>query len=155
MSQISFKIRPAELSDIPVIAKHNIALAAETENVTLDPSLVEAGVRSLLENPTFGFYTVAEDPDGDVAGIAMVTYEWSDWRNKVFWWIQSVYVSSGHRRKGVFSGLFQYLKNAAETAGNVCGIRLYVEKENDRAQQTYRSFGMEQSPYWMFERMLD
>lgn len=155
MSRTSFRIRPAELRDIPAIAKYNIALAAETEKVTLDPSVVEAGVRSLLENPAFGFYTVAEASDGQVAGMAMVTYEWSDWRNKVFWWIQSVYVDTAHRRKGAFSELFQYLKSAAESAGNVCGIRLYVEQENNRAQLTYISVGMEKSHYWMLERMLE
>ncbi|HEY5892603.1 MAG TPA: GNAT family N-acetyltransferase [Chthoniobacterales bacterium] len=143
------------MRDIPAIANYNIALAAETEDVMLAPAVVEAGVRSLLENPSFGFYTVAETLNGQVAGIAMVTYEWSDWRNKVFWWLQSVYIDAAHRRKRVFSLLYRHLAESAATAGNVCGIRLYVEKENHRAQQTYRSLGLEESDYLMFERMLD
>ncbi len=40
--------------------------------------------------------------DGDPAAELLITYEWSDWRNANYWWIQSLFVVKQHRRKGCF-----------------------------------------------------
>ena len=88
---------------------------------------------------------------GQVVGSLMVTTEWSDWRNGVFWWVQSVYISPDYRRQGIYGQLYAQVKTLAEQQQNVCGFRLYVEKENVIAQKTYASLGMEQSHYLMYE----
>jgi ribosomal protein S18 acetylase RimI-like enzyme len=43
------------------------------------------------------------------------------------------------------------VKQSSEQAGNVCGFRLYVEKENKRAQQVYERLGMNETYYLMYE----
>jgi ribosomal protein S18 acetylase RimI-like enzyme len=99
-----------------------------------------------------GFYLVAEAADGQVAGSLMVTTEWSDWRNGRFWWIQSVYIQPDWRRRGVFRALYRHLTEIAEDEPDVCGFRLYVERENAAAQATYRALGMHEGVYRVYER---
>jgi ribosomal protein S18 acetylase RimI-like enzyme len=124
-------------------------MALETEGLKLDPDKIRAGVEGLFAQPQYGFYVVAE-LDEKVVGGLMITYEWSDWRNKVFWWIQSVYVLPEFRGKGVYRHLYEGVKSMARRA-DCCGFRLYVETTNEAAQSVYRKLGMEQSHYKMFE----
>lgn len=144
------RIRPATLEDAETIATFNEAMARETEAKTLDPSTIRAGVRRLIASPDLGFYLLAEEEDAMV-GQLMITFEWSDWRNGVFWWIQSVYVSPDRRGRGIYRALHARVKEMAGQAGGVCGFRLYVEKENAAAQATYRRLGMHETRYLMFE----
>jgi GNAT superfamily N-acetyltransferase len=102
------KMRIAEKIDIPLIAAHNCAMAMETENKMLDPKVATLGVEGLFTRPHFGFYLVA-DVDQMSAATLMVTYEWSDWRNGLFWWIQSVYVKEEFRRQGLYSAMYEQL----------------------------------------------
>jgi ribosomal protein S18 acetylase RimI-like enzyme len=143
-------IRQATINDTAAIADFNIKMAKETEDLALIPDVINAGVRNMIENPAMGFYLVAED-DHVIQASLMVTTEWSDWRNGLFWWIQSVYVQPQYRRMGLYSKLYEKVKNLAQDNNNVCGFRLYVEHENVTAQKTYRSLGMEKTDYQMFE----
>jgi ribosomal protein S18 acetylase RimI-like enzyme len=141
-------------ADARTLADFNIAMALETEHKRLEPQVVLAGVKSLLARPEAGFYLVARW-QGEVAGSLMVTFEWSDWRNGQFWWIQSVYVHPKRRRRGVFRGLYTEVKTLAQHHGNVCGLRLYVERDNQVAQQTYQQIGMNETPYRILEQEFD
>jgi ribosomal protein S18 acetylase RimI-like enzyme len=143
-------VRRATAAETGRIAGFSRTLAMETEGLALDEQTVSAGVSALLGHPERGFYLVAE-VDGHVAGCLLVTYEWSDWRNKTFWWIQSVYVKPEHRCHGVYGAMEAKVRELAAEAGNVCGFRLYVHKDNAAAQEVYRSLGMEPTPYVMFE----
>jgi ribosomal protein S18 acetylase RimI-like enzyme len=145
-------IRPAKAGDAAVLAEFNIAMARETEGKRLLPAVVGAGVKRMLAEPALGFYLVAE-AGGAVAGSLMVTTEWSDWRNGRFWWIQSVYIRPEWRRRGVFRALYRELGEIAQREPDVCGFRLYVERENATAQATYRSLGMEGTDYLLFEQL--
>jgi ribosomal protein S18 acetylase RimI-like enzyme len=144
------KIRVAKKNDLASLVKFNQLMAWETEQKTLDESVLCKGVAALIADRNKGFYLVAEQ-DNNVVGSLMVTTEWSDWRNGVFWWVQSVYISPDFRRQGVYAQLYAEVKILAEQQQNVCGFRLYVEKENLIAQKTYESLGMEQSHYLMYE----
>lgn len=143
-------IRAATEADIEVLADFNIAMALETEQKVLATEVIRSGVKALFEDPQLGFYTVVM-VDDQVAGSLMITTEWSDWRNGLFWWIQSVYVKPAYRRTGVFSHLYRHIRDQAASRPEVCGLRLYVEKENLRAQQTYLKMGMEETVYRVFE----
>ncbi len=125
-------------------------MALETEHTSLDRSRLRAGVEALLADPAKGFYLVAES-DGEVVGQLMITYEWSDWRNGTFWWIQSVYVAPAHRGRGVFKALYRRVEELASQNGGVCGLRLYVERQNDRAKAVYEGLGMAATHYQMME----
>lgn len=144
------KIRKARPADALVIADFNRHLAQETESLLLDPATVKRGVRAMLNDPAKGIYFVAEERDV-VIGQLLITYEWSDWRNGHFWWIQSVYVAQNYRRSGVFGALFDHIRKLAKSKRAVCGLRLYVESSNRRAQRVYERFGMSPRHYKIYE----
>ena len=144
-------IRPATPTDAAAIAANNRATAFETEGWEIGADLAIAGVRAILDKPSRGFYLVAE-VDGAVVGQCMVTYEWSDWRNGEFWWIQSVYVRPDHRNHGIFTRLFRTVEAMAEARPEVTGLRLYVEVANAIAQAAYTRLGMRRAPYVLLER---
>ncbi|HET7299854.1 MAG TPA: N-acetyltransferase [Oleiagrimonas sp.] len=146
-------IRAATPADIPHLVAWNAAMAAETEDKALNHVVLENGVRGIFTDDRHGFYLIAERA-GVVVGSLLVTYEWSDWRNGDFWWIQSVYVAPEARRQGVFRALYDETARRARDAGAV-GLRLYVELENTRAQQTYEDLGMHRCRYHMYESPLD
>lgn len=147
-------IRKAALGDWPVIAAANSALAAETEGKRLSPDKIEPGVRAALldENKAQYFVAVVDDR---VVGQVMHTREWSDWRNGEIWWLQSVYVEPAYRSRGVFRALYEHVYRLAAVDENVVGLRLYVERENDRAQQTYHKLGMTMPGYYVMEALFD
>lgn len=146
-------VRPATVEDIETLARFNEAMAQETEGKILDPGTVRAGVRAVFDDPSRGFYLVAMRDD-TIVGSLMVTTEWSDWRNGVFWWIQSVYVRPEARRTGVYTALHRAVRRRAQGAPDVCGLRLYVERDNTAAQETYETLGMTEPGYRMYEEML-
>ncbi len=143
-------IRLAASGDAETIARFNQAMAQETEQRALDPQRLRLGVEAVLRDPSKGRYWVAE-VEGRLAGQLLVTYEWSDWRNGAFWWIQSVYVDLEFRRRGVFRALYEHVAREARRAPDVCGLRLYVEQHNRRAQNAYERLGMRPTPYRIFE----
>ena len=143
-------VRPAQSTDTPIIAELNCRLASESEDRHLDQDRVATGVAALFESTERGQYFVAE-VDGAVVGQLLITYEWSDWRNGVMWWIQSVYVVAKYRRSGVFSSLYQTVSKLAKQDPTVCGLRLYVKQENDEARDTYLSRGMFVTGYEVME----
>jgi len=144
------EIRHAYPEDAPTIAEYNRAMAAETESIELEPQRVLQGVTAVLADASRGFYLVAAD-GGRVVGQLMITYEWSDWRNGNLWWIQSVYVHPDYRRQGIFRMLYANILDRARQDPDVCGVRLYVEEENHRAQRTYENLGMRRTPYRLYE----
>ena len=144
-------IRKANPSDAHMISENNCAMAMETEGKVIDPMQAALGVDGLFQHPDFGFYLVAEEAGESVASL-MVTYEWSDWRNGLIWWIQSVYVREPFRRRGIYRQMYACLQQMAKASKiPVCGFRLYVENENTSAQQTYRELGMKRCAYQIFE----
>lgn len=145
------QVREARPGDAELLIAGNLAMALETEGRRLDPATITAGVRAALADTSCGRYFVAE-ADGAPAGQAMITREWSDWRNGWFWWLQSVYVLPEYRRAGVFRSLYEHIRGEAHRAGNVCGLRLYVEKANAVAHRTYAALGMTASDYRLFEQ---
>jgi GNAT superfamily N-acetyltransferase len=147
-------VRSASPADIPTIVEYNCRLARETESKELDPPVVAAGVAAVIADPPGkGPYYLAADGN-DVVGQMQVTFEWSDWRNGWFWWGQSVYVRAEYRGRGVFRMLYDHVRSQARAAGNVIGIRLYVEHENRTAQETYRRLGMTELPYFLMQEAL-
>ncbi len=144
------KIRAATAFDLTFIVAANSALAAETEGQSLDPALIGPGVQSALDDPSLGHYYLAE-VDGQVVGQLMTTSEWSDWRNGLLLWIQSVHVLPEHRDEGVFRALFNHVAELARTDSRISGIRLYVDRSNTRAQETYSRMGMHRTNYGVME----
>ena len=146
-------IRKAVPSDAPTIIDFQKKMAWETESLKLEDETLFKGVNSVFADPSKGQYYVA-DADGEIVASLLITYEWSDWRNTNMWWIQSVYVISGFRRKGVFRSMYSYIKNVVKHEA-IAGLRLYVETNNIRAQKTYKALGMNNEHYMFFEWLKD
>lgn len=147
-------VREAVAGDALALRDGNLAMAAETESLALDPMRLLRGVEAVLADATKGFYLVVEDDDapGRIVGQLMITFEWSDWRNGLLWWIQSVHVAPTHRRRGVYRALHTEVMRRARAA-NVAGVRLYVHASNTSAQATYVALGMHDSDYRVFEQL--
>jgi GNAT superfamily N-acetyltransferase len=142
-------VRRATADDAPIIAEHNRRLAWESEQKTLNPAESLAGVVAALADPEGkGPYYLACEGDA-VVGQCQVTWEWGDWRNGWFWWIQSVYVRADYRRRGVFRTIYQRVRRDAVEAGNVLAMRLYVERDNHPARAVYEQLGLTMEHYDM------
>ena len=149
---MSITIRKFTREDIPIIAEFQQRLARETENMSLDPIRLQKGIEAMLADPSRGTYFVAE-VDGEVVACHSITFEWSDWRNGMVWWLQSVYVIEAQRKNGVFKKMFEHLKRTADNDPGIVGLRLYVDKSNVRAQKVYEALGMNGEHYSVFELM--
>lgn len=148
----SMLIRVAQYDDADDLAAQNIALAEESEGIVLNHTIVLKGVHALLSDENKGLYLVAEQ-DNKIIGQLMITIEWSDWRNKPIWWVQSVYVQKEWRKKGVFTNLLDFTRKYAQKQG-VAFLRLYVYKNNDQACQVYERMGWKKDLYKMYHLML-
>jgi GNAT superfamily N-acetyltransferase len=146
-------IRKAIPADAPAIIDFQQKMAWETEQLMLDTETVTRGVNAVFTNTALGQYWIAEE-NGSVLASLLITYEWSDWRNRNVWWFQSVYVLPDHRRKGIFRLMYKHIKDEADKEG-VAGLRLYVESKNTRAQLTYEALGMQCEHYTMYEWLKD
>jgi ribosomal protein S18 acetylase RimI-like enzyme len=144
-------IRIAIPDDASALVAFNQAMALETEGKTLADDKISPGVAAVFTDEKKGFYVVAENENHSIVGGLMVTYEWSDWRNAWFWWIQSVYILPEYRGQKLYSRMYDFVKQRAAASGNVCGFRLYVENDNFNAQKVYDAVGMHGSHYLMYE----
>jgi ribosomal protein S18 acetylase RimI-like enzyme len=148
-------IRKAKLEDLERIVDFNIQMAKETEEKMITKNIIREGVKSILIDESKGFYLVAEeDKSPKILGQLMITFEWSDWKNKNAWWIQSVYVDKKYRNKKVFSKLYRKVTRMAKSEKNIGALRLYVEKDNNPAKQAYASLGMKKTTYEIYEKIL-
>ncbi|MDP3442474.1 MAG: GNAT family N-acetyltransferase [Ignavibacteria bacterium] len=145
-------IRKAIQKEWQTIAGFQQLMAKETENIELDPLILEKGINAIFEHPERGCYFVAVI-DNVIVGSLLITYEWSDWRNRTIYWIQSVFVDPAYRRRGIYKLLYKKIKEMAEADSQIGGIRLYVDKTNKIAQQTYAALGMNGEHYQVFEWM--
>lgn len=147
---VKVEIRQATVADVEIIAEYNVRLAAETERTQLDRERLRSGVIAILSDSAKGLYFLAE-VDGQPVGQISVTYEWSDWRNGNFWWLQSVYIAESFRCRGVLTLLFNHLIEFCKEDYVICGLRLYVDTQNDPAHAVYRRLGFEPAHYNMME----
>ena len=152
-------IREATLDDVPLLAQWNAAMASETEGKVLDEGTILAGVQAGVADPGKARYFIAvgtaltggRETFAAPIGTLMLTREWSDWRNGEWWWIQSVYVEPGYRRRGVLSALYRHVEQLARDSAGVIGLRLYVERDNAVAKKTYAALGMNDAGYRIYE----
>ena len=150
MSESPLDVRYATLKDVDSIVGFQMAMARETEGKTLNADTLRSGVAAVVEDTSKGYYLIAE-ADRTSVGSLLVTHEWSDWRDMTFLWIQSVYVAPNWRRRGVYRAMHHHVTDGARSDPGVCGVRLYVDRDNHTAQRTYERLGMSKSHYDMYE----
>lgn len=149
---MAMQIRKGDFSDIVQIANFQVEMALETEDFQLNPVECRKGVQKVFDEPSLGFYLVAEEGDELIACL-LIQNEWSDWRNRMVWWIHSVYVHPDFRKQGVFSLMYRHLAAIVTESESLGGLRLFVDKRNVRAQEVYRKMGMTDEHYILFEWM--
>jgi GNAT superfamily N-acetyltransferase len=146
------RIRLATEKDTEKIIDFQLKMALESEGLALDPKTLKDGIEAVFKDPKKGIYHVAEY-DHKVVGSLLTTYEWSDWRNKWIYWLQSIYILPDHRNKGIFRMMYEHIKNEVESVNTVSGIRLYVDVGNEKAIAAYKSLGMDGEHYKVYEWM--
>ncbi len=143
-------VRQANPNDVTALVENNLALARETENYHLNKDILRDGIEQALKREECHYFVALTDKI--IVGQAMITYEWSDWRNGIIWWIQSVYVLPEYRQQGIFRSIFMHMENLARNHPQVKVLRLYVKKNNHTGQNTYQSLGMRHSGYIVYEK---
>ena len=146
------RVRKSTAEDVSILIDFQQRLAWESEAIKLDPEVLRKGMLSLFTDLSKGLYYVAVD-NSEIVGCHMITYEWSDWRNGMVWWLQSVYVKESHRKSGVFRKMYENIIEQINNDPGVLGLRLYVDKSNAKAQQVYAAMGMDGNHYTVFEKM--
>lgn len=160
----NYVIRPAYREESGVLTDMILAMAVESEGLSLDYGTLEKGVRRVFETPHLGTYWVIEavHPEApadtsvepaQLVGCNMITVEWSDWYNAPYWWLQSVYIHPEHRGRGLFDRLMQTLENAARAEG-VREFRLYVDANNGAAIRAYEKTGFDHGHYKVMDRKI-
>jgi len=144
-------IRKAVQDDISVIVKFQQEMAYETENLSLDKSVLNKGVGNVFQDPAKGFYLLAQKENETIIATMLLTPEWSDWRNSLFLWIQSLYILPEYRHRGIFRKMYTYVKEMVADSDDYAGLKLYVDKNNIIAQKVYQQVGMQASRYKLFE----
>jgi len=147
-------IQKAERQHIDTLIDFQQRLAYESEEVVLDGSILRKGMEAMFADPGKGLYYVALDGE-EIVGCHMITYEWSDWRNGMVWWLQSVYVTESCRKKGIFKMMYDNVISMIRKDPNLIGLRLYVDKSNERAMKVYGAMGMDGSHYTVYEWIKD
>ncbi len=150
----ALEIRRADVREAETLMRFQIAMARETEDLTLDEEVVRAGVEAVFQDPSKGEYWVAV-VEGKVVGGLLVTREWSDWRCGTVLWIHSVYVPLEARGRGIFRSMYAALRQRVEARDDLMGLRLYVEKANRSAQAVYDAVGMSREHYDLYEWLKD
>ena len=143
-------IREANKDNFAILVQNNQALAEETESLLLNKDVLREGIEQALKREECHYFVAVIGEK--VLGQTMITYEWSDWRNGIIWWIQSVYVLPAHRKQGIFRALFKHIENLAKDNPQVKALRLYVMHNNNAGKDTYQSLGMNDSGYIVFEK---
>ena len=149
MKMTDINITYGTLDDINAIVQFQMDMAFESEGTILNKNSLEKGVGAALKDADRGRYLVAKVKE-EVVGSLMLTREWSDWNNCWYLWVQSVYVVPTHRGKGIYTAMYQKVKDIAHEEG-IRQIRLYVDKDNTNAQRVYNQLGMTECHYLMFE----
>ena len=146
---LHIEIAPSDLSYAPAIARFQVDMAMESEGYALDYERTLKGVGSVLQDDNKGRYILAFI-DGKPVASLMITREWSDWNCCWYLWIQSVYVSPDYRKKGIYKAMYEEVLRLAKSEG-VSQVRLYVDKDNKKAQTVYQKAGMSECHYLMYE----
>jgi len=147
---LQITVKEASPEDKEMIIGFQIDMAWETEKVKLDENTIRLGVQNVFKNPNLGRYYVAKANNLIVASL-LITYEWSDWRNSIVLWIQSVYVIPKYRKRGVFRKMYENIKQQVERDNEITGIRLYMVHNNRNADHVYEKLGMDGNRYRLFE----
>lgn len=138
-------IRAAQAGDLDALVDASIAVGQESEGLSPQREQVRASIEAALADPRKARYFVA-DEDG-VVGSLFVTFEWSDWNNGWYWWIQGVYVAPSHRRQGVYRRLVEAVRQAARREGDVRAVRLYVDADNAAGTAAHEAVGFRPTSY--------
>lgn len=150
--ELNYNIQIGTQADIKAIAQFQVDMALESEGTTLSIETVIPGVEAAIKDSNKATYVIAYLSGNPIASL-MITKEWSDWTNKWYWWIQSVYVIPQYRGKGVYKAMYNKIKDMALQNG-VTQIRLYVDKTNVNAQKVYQKLGMSECHYLMYEETI-
>ncbi len=147
---MNIDIFTAKRSHSDFILKSQLKMALETEELKLDEETVRLGVAAVFDDEKKGRYLIAEI-DGKPVGVLLLVPEWSEWRNATVYWIHSLFIENEFRGKGIYKRMYQHVKDEVLGSSGLAGIRLNVDKRNEKAVKVYQALGMSDEHYRMFE----
>ena len=148
-NHLHIEVAPSDLSFAEIITSFQVDMAMESEGLALDYQRTLKGVQAVLQDEAKGRYVLAI-LDGHPVGSLMLTREWSDWNCRWYLWIQSVYVKPDYRNQGIYKAMYKEVLSLAKSEG-ITQVRLYVDKDNQKAQSVYQKLGMSECHYLMYE----
>ena len=96
----------------------------------------------------FAYALVIVAPEGEVAGHAIYTYNYSAWRAMGGFYLDELYVARAYRRRGYGRLLIGALAAEARRAG--CGkLEWNCYRDNERALRFYDSLGAKRKDSWV------
>ncbi len=106
----------------------------------------------ILADQNLGKFVYVETASGEVVGFLFVTYEWSDWRDGIFFWLQACEVNELYA-ESVLPLLKQKLEEYANSdlGYRWCGLRLCNEKTKSKHfESAVKTFELGKSHYFIF-----
>ena len=79
----------------------------------------------VLSDIDWGFFVLCEE-QGTPVGFMNFSYEWSDWRNGMFYWLQTAYTKDTNEQ--IFKNMIEFVNSYGKEHG-CCGFRLQTEKK--------------------------
>ena len=148
-----YAIRMAVSDDIETLVAFTLKEAYEAEGVERGEAAVRRGVEGAFRDPPLSIYWLAESSDGASVASTSVVTEWSDFQGGYYWWIQSLFIVSEHRGRGLVDLMLDHLAGLAKAA-RALELRLYAHNSNQRAFRVYRRCGFDTAPYTIMARKL-
>ena len=126
-------------------------LKANCTRVQYEWSNYEASSRMILANKEYGFFIIAEAGD-QVVGFVSFTFEWSDWRDGAFYWMQGMQFDSSADNAAVITSMKAGLEAYNATSDyKYCGIRICNQKTlHTEFEQAISAFELQPTHYYIY-----
>jgi len=149
-TNFSFTVCRSPLSHLDILSQNWVDAVLEFYSTAeMDLSFAKDATQQYFDDPSLGIhYSICHLEE--VIGSLYFVPQLDHLTNKKIYWVYSVYVQPKYRQKGAFSALYRFVCEEAKR-DNVYSMKLYVSKENTKAQAAYEKVGMKMTEELMFE----
>jgi diamine N-acetyltransferase len=132
--------RAAGIADIELLVEF-IREFYEFDRLTFDERLARTALRQILSDDALGRVWLIQTDGGDV-GYVVLTLGFSLVYGGRDAFIDEFYIRAGHRGLGLGKKTLEFVEKTCRLMG-VQALHLEVGRDNTRAQDVYRKFGLE------------
>lgn len=132
-------VRDAGARDVAAVVAL-LARQLDEHDIALAPDALERSVRTLLGDPRLGHVLVACASDGEIAGVAVLSFLFTLEHGGPAAWLDELYVTDARRGRGIGERLVDAALGVARARGCVA-LDLEVEPGHDAATRLYERLG--------------